>query len=131
MSIEQYNSVCKEQFEGIRESIQSIDNRLFHDNGTKSVQTRINELATWQANQDAEKNKDKSVADKAVDFGLKHWALVLVVVMLLWNHFSVRPFTTDEIIKAQEQVSAMTKQVQTITTQVQDITNIIEDANKH
>ena len=54
MSLEQYNEVCKDEFKAIRNSIDSLNDRLFKDNGHKSIQTILTEVKLWQGNHDAE-----------------------------------------------------------------------------
>ena len=41
MSLEQYNNVCREQFEGINDKLDEIHKRLFIDNGSPCIQTRL------------------------------------------------------------------------------------------
>jgi len=54
---DQYTNVCKEQFDRIVAAIQDLDNRLFRDNGCKSIQTKINQVEAWQANHDEHKTQ--------------------------------------------------------------------------
>ena len=39
---DQYNSVCKPEFEEIKDMLNKIHNRLFIDNGTECIQSKLN-----------------------------------------------------------------------------------------
>jgi uncharacterized protein YqfB (UPF0267 family) len=54
MSTQQYQEVCKGEFNEIKELIKKLDDRMFKDNGTKSVQSKLNTVIDWQDKHDKE-----------------------------------------------------------------------------
>ena len=44
---EQYEAVCKDRFDEIITQLETLNKRLFKDNGSKSLQSRINDNAIW------------------------------------------------------------------------------------
>ena len=110
MSSEQYDNVCKEEFQKITKGIQELNKRLYQDNGVKSIQTKINELESWQLNYD---NGIRSV-NNLNDLGgwlLGNWKTVLVIIMIagymivqLLTLTGFTPQQQDELIKILEKV---------------------------
>jgi len=110
MSSEQYDNVCKEEFQKITKGIQELNKRLYQDNGVKSIQTKINELENWQLNYD---NGIRSV-NNLNDLGgwlLGNWKTVLVIIMIagymivqLLTLTGFTPQQQDELIKILEKV---------------------------
>jgi len=110
MSSEQYDNVCKEEFQKITKGIQELNKRLYQDNGVKSIQTKINELENWQLNYD---NGIRSV-NNLNDLGgwlLGNWKTVLVIIMIagymivqLLTLTGFTPKQQDELIKILEKV---------------------------
>jgi hypothetical protein len=54
MSNQQYQEVCKNEFNEIKSLIKKLDDRMFKDNGTKSVQSKLNAVVDWQDKHDKE-----------------------------------------------------------------------------
>ncbi len=49
---EQFKEVCNPMFAKLFDKLDSIDKRLFHDNGTESLQSKINRVSLWAENHD-------------------------------------------------------------------------------
>jgi len=47
LETDQFSNVCKDRFDEIISRFDTLDNRLFHDNGVKSIQSRINDNTLW------------------------------------------------------------------------------------
>ena len=60
MSEQQFNKVCKDLFEKIFDKLDNIDKRLFHDNGSESLQSRINRFGQWIENNETYSAKKAS-----------------------------------------------------------------------
>lgn len=47
MSEEQYEKVCRNEFNKINEKLDKLDHRLFEDNGGECIQSKINRDRDW------------------------------------------------------------------------------------
>ena len=99
MSLEQYNNVCKDEFKELKDALHSIDKRLFIDNGTKSIQTILNEHSNWQ------KNHDILQSTKSNAFTFPEWikfnwrtisAIIFIVGWIISQLFSGNNFSTEQ-----------------------------------
>ena len=44
---QQYDSVCRERFDEIIDKLDEMNHKLYVDNGTKSLQSKVNESEFW------------------------------------------------------------------------------------
>lgn len=109
---EQYNEICKANFDKMQNTLDSIDKRLFKDNGTKSIQTCLNELKAWQvAHEEPVKSKDTS--DDLLSWIKKYWKNIGVIAFfLVWLGMQVRltsNYTEVDQARIQEMLKTMIK----------------------
>ena len=57
---EQFSNVCQKMFEKLFDKMDGIDKKLFHDNGTESLQSRTNFFSQWIVNHDKTETKNAS-----------------------------------------------------------------------
>jgi hypothetical protein len=67
---EQFSNVCNKMFEKLFTKLDDIDNRLFHDNGNESLQSKINRFGQWSENHD-------KIQTKTVSFW--YWLIPIVI----------------------------------------------------
>jgi hypothetical protein len=106
---EQFTNVCNKMFQKLFDKLDGIDNRLFHDNGVKSVQTKLNEQEIWQKNHDkAIETQQGAIKEKMAIFSFfaLNWKYIIIILFLLYNHFSARPFTKDEVNQVARQIKS-------------------------
>lgn len=117
----QFNNVCKGLFDEIKNTLKSIDDRLFHDNGNRSYQSRFNDIETWQKEHDKKDNPDSGIS---VVWFVKNWRTVIVGIMIVSWFFST---LTGKVNKfTPEQVKQIAMQVQQVQNPV-PITNTTDD----
>lgn len=81
MSNEQYQEICKERFDEIIEKIDSLDKKLFHDNGNECLQTKINSHAQLLKTNEARWKYMFGIVSVIV-IGLVSRGLYLLIAML-------------------------------------------------
>ena len=79
----QFNNVCNKLFEKVFDKLESIDDRLFKDNGHKSVQTCLNETKNWQENHDKIKFAKSGLT---IAWLIGNWhKIVIGLVAVIWS----------------------------------------------
>lgn len=112
MSLEQYNAVCKNEFKEIKDALKGFEKRLFIDNGTKSIQTILNEHSIWQKNieehlalvaQQELLRKKKTKDLSFVEWVMFNWKSISAVgLVILWLVIQFYPPKSFSVSQQQE-----------------------------
>lgn len=110
MSVEQYDNICKDEFKKIQDALHSLEKRLFIDNGTKSIQTRLNEYGAWQKSHDV-LQMTKTNPISFTDWLMANWksisGVVFVLVWLITQFYPGKGFNPEQ----QQEIKALLKTV--------------------
>jgi len=109
---EQYQFVCKPNFDRIESGLEDMKNRFFHDNGKKSVQTSLietaaslREIKAWQ------EQHTKKEATNPIQWLSQNWrtfsAVIFVIIWLLTNVFNVKSFSTEQRTEIKEMLKTI------------------------
>lgn len=130
--LSQYNNVCKDRFDDIMKALKALEDRLFHDNGSKSVQSKLNTVIEWQGQHDKETAnaliKDRMLTERAVEVAdSKNPNLSMEFVFGNWKRIGITLgliiWTTTITITALRSASSeqVNKVVDKLNTVIQDV----------
>jgi len=108
----QYQFVCKPNFDRIESGLEELKNRFFHDNGKDSIQTSIiktsaflKEIKDWQD------QHSKKEATNPIQWLSQNWrtfsAVIFVIIWLLTNVFNVKSFSTEQRSEIKEMLKTI------------------------
>ena len=107
--------------EAIDKIIPIVDHKIIeHVTSCQLAQAtlQLQSSARKQVNQEAQgvlQNETyKSVGTKLLELCLRHWQIVLIASLLLFNHWSSRPITVNEIKLTAQQISQIAQQVKAV-----------------